>query len=88
MQYKATYITKFTDVNSGVLALLSHHFEQDILKECHIQYILLHTPRWMGVYKSMLKRMRTPGVKVRLFIVQTSISCPYVRWFTLRSVIF
>lgn len=30
MQYKETHITEFTDVNTGVLALLSHHFEHDI----------------------------------------------------------
>lgn len=88
MQYKETHITEFTDVNTGVLALLSYHFEHDIWKECHIQYILLHTPRCMGVYESMLKRMRTPGVKVRLLTVQVSISFLYDCWFTLRSVIF
>lgn len=45
-------------------------------------YFITHTPRCMGNV-SMLKRMRTPGVKVRLFIVQVSISCLYDRWFTL-----
>lgn len=89
MQYKETYTTEFTEVNTVVL--YKEHFCRTISnmtseKNAISSIFYYTTPRCMGVY--MLKRMRTPGVKVRLFIVQVSISCLYDCWFTLWSVIF